>query len=224
MIRRYCSKCNRTQKDIKYTSEGCCKKCGVMMVLQCLKCKKQYSNYIGMKYHVQSKCNPLAHYFCSKCDYTCTLKDLMTRHIRSVHTVEATPAVCPKCDKQLKNRRCLGKHIKYCGKDPHLQCPQCSYVTRHTNNLRLHQRQHLLHDGELKIRGPPKKRRVDKGKSQGKASGNVLSFVNETTFIKDVIVWCSSFRKSETILSETIRLTIKFAFLQKESALTYTRF
>ena len=96
-------------------------------------------NHLGFK-KVLNRNKGEKQYACKECDYKCSFKSILTRHMRT-HSGE-NPYACEECDYKSIDKATLMKHIKiHTGEKPY-SCPECDYKSSRKSSLKRHMRTH----------------------------------------------------------------------------------
>uniref|UniRef100_A0A0B6Z2L7 C2H2-type domain-containing protein n=1 Tax=Arion vulgaris TaxID=1028688 RepID=A0A0B6Z2L7_9EUPU len=75
---------------------------------------------------------------CSRCHYTCKLKNLLDSHTRIMHT-SLKPYSCMQCTYTTKTASNLKKHMWIHEQYRPFECRFCAYTAREKNKLRRHE-------------------------------------------------------------------------------------
>ena len=138
-------KCERCDYITNIRSSLDChvKSCSVSEDIQtCFHCGYKSGTHLGQHYKISHphllKTDNFEKLKCSSCDYSCSIKGSLKRHIRSVHE-KKKPHKCSLCHYSCSNKGSLKRHIEsvHEKKKPH-KCSLCDYSCSQKAHLKRH--------------------------------------------------------------------------------------
>ncbi|XP_058796144.1 zinc finger and BTB domain-containing protein 41-like [Phymastichus coffea] len=153
-----CTKCRKTTNNPEYfvkKTDLQCSDCQATMKFQCPRCKLMFRNFDNAVRHAKQSC-PIGEstslspmllietkdnvHKCSACGYRSASTLDFRRHIRFAHPNDDSAYACSRCSRNYKSRDSMMKHLRLCGREPHIVCVFCGYKTKRREHLRVHMR------------------------------------------------------------------------------------